>query len=203
MKPASTALLLLFGMFSVTAGAHAASLSPGCAAAPQIRLLVADALHANGFATANAQVPAVLTCPSAIRAGEDLEVARVKWDALVHSFEVRLRCKSARACLPFVVRIPADLGAKPHDLNRNPAGKWEASASRNYPLDTIEQRSLVVVKPGEKVTLLWQENGMRITRSVICLEPGRKGQQVRTRAMAGGPILRARVLKSGWVEAQP
>jgi hypothetical protein len=197
MRPACTALLLLFGMLSMAAG-QSTSMSGGCAATDRIRKLVAEALPANEFGTTNLRIPAVLPCPSTIRDVEDMEVARVKWDALVHSFEVRIQCKSAPACLPFVVRIPADPTVTPRGLSRNPEAMSKGSSSRKNPFDNVQQR-YTLVKAGQKVTLLWQENGLRITRSVICLESGREGQSVRTR----GPVLRARVLNSGWVEAQP
>jgi flagella basal body P-ring formation protein FlgA len=60
-----------------------------------------------------------------------------------------------------------------------------------------------LVRPGEIVTLLWEDEQMRITRAMVCLDRGGKDQQVRTRAREGGRIVRARVLSAGMVKVEP
>jgi flagella basal body P-ring formation protein FlgA len=51
------------------------------------------------------------------------------------------------------------------------------------------------------VTLIWEQGDMHIARRVICLDPGGKDQEVRTRSKEGGRVMRARVMAAGVVKA--
>jgi chemotaxis protein MotA len=53
------------------------------------------------------------------------------------------------------------------------------------------------VRAGQTVTIFWEGGGMRITRTVVCLDSGSPGQQVRTRGQNGGRVVRAQVVGSG------
>ena len=54
-----------------------------------------------------------------------------------------------------------------------------------------------LVRPGEAVALLWDQDGIRLVVPAICLDPGGAGQSVRARIAPHGRLVRAIVISAG------
>ncbi len=175
---------------------------PGCERGQQIQGLIQSALRERGTAEQTSLSLDEMRCaPGApIPAREALEVLKMRWDAVSHTLEFRLRCSSPKACLPFLVRLPMPAGESAPVFAR--PGQ---PASRSAPRDRSTARAHIsgppMVKPGQVVTLVWGDGGMRMSRQVVCLDSGNQGQEVRTRGKQGGRIVHARVAGAGLVEA--
>jgi hypothetical protein len=176
----------------------AIAMAPGCAAWPAARAAIAAVLRRGGF---TATAPPSLPCELAARiaAADELEVAKSWPDPLRGTVEARLRCVPPANCLPFVVAVePSAPGS--HARKAGTAarpGRNQATASPGPP----SVRSAPLVKPGQSVSLLWRLGTLRLVRTMVCLDSGRAGDRVRARGRDGGPVVRARVLSAGWLEA--
>jgi hypothetical protein len=190
-------LTWIFALHGCAIGAWAAR----CAAGEQIHSLLNVALRDQVLAGVNIPEVEELNCPLVLTGAESLVLASVRPDPLLHSLEARFKCASA-GCLPFVVRINIAEGAQ-----GALAGKKVTRRSKPLLAAMANQHSISavqsLVRPGETVTLLWEDGRMRITRAMVCLDRGEKDQRVRTRAREGGRIVRARVLSAGMVKAEP
>lgn len=186
--------ILGFGLLWTLALAAHAVINPSqknCRHGREIELLIRAALRENGIAEISATDETWCASAAALPEHASLEIARMRWDALLHTVEFRLRCKSAGDCLPFLVRLPFSEGS---------LGKLDLKPG-NMPQRAEKMRSDFLVKPGQIVTLIWSEKGVHIERRVVCMDAGRQGERVRTRTQPGGRIVAARVTAAGLVEA--
>ncbi len=189
----------IFGwvVLSAMASPTNASAPPHCAGAAQIRALVEPALEKAGFAGARFPASSDITCPGVLDGTETMEVASVRWDALIHSIEVRMRCQR-NACLPFVLQVQPGAGETIPPAKNS----IHSLAGTGQSLPVLERRGRSLVRAGEIVTVVWEQDGVRVTRPVVCLDRGDAGQLVRTRNQQGGRIVRARVLGTGLVKVE-
>lgn len=58
-----------------------------------------------------------------------------------------------------------------------------------------------LVRPGQAVTLLWDQDGIRLVIPAVALDPGAPGEPVRARIVRGGRLVRAVVVSAGMVRA--
>jgi len=202
---------LIIGCFLAWAAGAQASASiaatnseSACEREPEIRLLARDALRQSGAADGEWPETEEVTCSGRIPRQAPLQVAKVRWDAVLRSFEIRLQCKSAGACLPFLVHL------RPNPDDRTATGRTPSAvahstngASRTLPggSPSAPKAAHPSVRAGQTVTIFWEGGGMRITRTVVCLDSGSPGQQVRTRGQNGGRVVRAQVVGNGLVKA--
>ncbi len=193
----------LLGAVALPAGGLGVDLGPslpGCRHASEIRRLVRAAIETTEFGESATSPPDENWCASVppLPPEASLQVVNARWDAVLRSFEFRLRCQPPSICLPFLVRWPAE---------RRHGSKETTFRPRTDPSKISGQTALPflgipVIKPGQSVTLVWQEGPLHLSRKVVCLDLGRVGQQVRTRPPQGGRIVRARVAGAGLVEAE-
>lgn len=54
-----------------------------------------------------------------------------------------------------------------------------------------------VVRPGQTVTLIWDQDGIRVQVRALCLDMGANGSQVRARILQSGMVVRATVVGAG------
>jgi len=195
------ALLGASGMFPARGFGVDLGASRGhCEHAAEIRQLVQAAIETSALDEPASSPPVESWCASLPPLPQDaaLEIVRARWDAVLHAFEVRLRCQAPSVCLPFLVRWPASGRTRSEEpAVRPPRERLRVAGSGAFPI-----RELPLVKPGQMVTLVWDEGPLHLSRRVVCLDLGRRGQQVRTRAPQGGRIVRARVAGAGRVEAE-
>lgn len=125
-------------------------------------------------------------CGAAGRIPRDasVEVMQTIWNPALASWDVSARCTHPADCVPFLVRIPGQ------DV---PSRKRAAASS---PAAEAARTEAPVVRPGESVTLLWDQGGIRLVVPAFCLDRGGTGESVRAR-IAGGRLVRAIVESAG------
>ena len=192
--------LLLCGL----AAQAGAATGDWCDAGPQIQRLVLEALDARGIPEGDVLPFHEELClrSAGVRAGEAIELMKVRWDEVLRSIEFRLRCKAPGVCLPFLLRVRTRAAGQPPSLATErligPAAMDSGSPGANVGRAVRLPR---LVRPGQMVTLIWEQGDMRVERRVVCLDSGARDQEVRTRGKEGGRVVRARVLAAGLVKA--
>lgn len=153
----------------------------------KIAEVISVELRARGLSEESAISPGQLDCraEAAVAPAAELEVSRIGWDAVLGSWQARLRCRESRECIPFLVPIrlndPAATALR-QNLNRLPQ-RERSSGAREGP-DPVRiakhakgQENLV--QAGRPARLILESGAVRIALPVICLEDGGEGQQVR------------------------
>jgi hypothetical protein len=137
------------------------------------------------------------TCGAAGRVTRQarIETLRRSWDPLLASWNVVAGCTSAVECVPFLVRVPAATASIPEDA----ATRTRVSRTRGN--SELKPRRDPAVRPGQRATLVWEQNGIRLEIPVVCLDGGGKGATVRARVGPSGRTLRAIVTESGQLRA--
>ncbi len=133
-----------------------------------------------------------LDCAAASAVPEDaeLELIRANRNPALQRREFSLRCVQPKACVPFMV--------------------WEygeSSRTVGFGLGVANARAalkgkLVLVKPGQTATLIWEQGGIRAVLPAICLEAGELGQVVRVRLKNVARTLRAEVMSDGTLQVK-
>jgi hypothetical protein len=118
--------------------------------------------------------------------GAPLEPTKTVWDAARNSWDVTLRCVHPGDCVPFQVRFPGRESIPENVVSDRP-GPVIGNRAAGKPL----------VLPGEAVSLLWDQDGVRVVVQAVCLDPGGIGETVRARLPQSGRILRAVVVGAG------
>jgi hypothetical protein len=119
-----------------------------------------------------------------------LEVIRTAWDAALRIWDVSARCLHPADCVPFLVRVPG------RDRGPESRGNTGNSAAARSPATAQP-----LVRPGKIVTLVWDQDGIRLVVPAVCLDRGGAGQPVRARIVNGGRVVRAIVESAGTVRA--
>jgi len=128
----------------------------------------------------------------------DLEVIRGVWDPALQSWMLLTRCAHRNDCIPFwltVPEFPRNIGSSSDRLCGQPA------SARCQPSSTPQANTIVpsapqpLVRPGQKATLLWDQDGIHLEAQVVCLDKGTRGDRVRAR-IARGKIVHAVVVSS-------
>jgi len=120
----------------------------------------------------------------------ELKVTRDIWDSALRRRILFVRCVQPGECVPFLVRL-SDLAAPTRvDVRRASPSKSARSNPAASPAHTC-------VRSGQRVMLIWDRGGIRLTMSVVCLSAGSAGERVRVRVGGGrGTILSAWVVNS-------
>ncbi|HEY4904166.1 MAG TPA: flagella basal body P-ring formation protein FlgA [Candidatus Sulfotelmatobacter sp.] len=118
-----------------------------------------------------------------------LELVKVFYDRTLHSWEFLVRCAHTTDCVPFLVRWPQPAG-------RNSAQPDQFALSQVPPAPRINLRATqhFLLRPGETVTLVWDQDGIRVVLPAICLDGGNVGESIRVRTTTGGRVLRAEIV---------
>jgi len=136
--------------------------------------------------------PQELDCGAAGRIPRDtpLELTRTVWDLALGTWDVSARCVHAGDCVPFLVRVPPGNRETESWLKtRNPVPLPAAVGGK--PL----------VRPGQPVTLLWDQGGIRLVVPAVSLDRGGAGEPVRARIVNSGLVVRAIVESAGRVRS--
>jgi hypothetical protein len=177
-----------------------------------------------GAPTSENLLTQTLDCSSALHIphGAPLKLTKQFWDAALHNWEYSLRCVHPGDCVPFLIRARATVAQGPKTVShvvpqmgsRKPTSRNAASgpgilpfprSSHSFQTSPVLAATLVnqplLVRPGETVTLTWEEAGIRLVLPVTCLDRGGLGQEVRARMKTGGRVLRAEVVGEGKLRA--
>ena len=124
-----------------------------------------------------------------IRRDAGLAVARTRWNASRGTLEITARCLQPTDCNPFLVTEPLD--SMPQSLAQQPkSGLLRASPKTS------------TVMPGQRMTLLWDQDGIQMILRVISLDRGNSGEVVRARVQPGDRVLRATVVDAATLRMQ-
>jgi hypothetical protein len=132
----------------------------------------------------------------AIPGSASLAAVRKFWDPAARNWDLVVRCGRTTDCVPFLLRVR---GTAPGSLNSDSLrGTAETRfANAHFPNNRESAEEPILVRPGDRATLVWDEDGIRLTLPSVCLEDGRRGQTIRARALRGGREVRAVVMDKG------
>jgi Chaperone for flagella basal body P-ring formation len=152
--------------------------------------------------------PRAMDCGAADRIPQEtpIEFTPPVWDPALASWEVLARCVHPADCVPFRVRV------------RDRDSQMEIERSARPLRSTVIRRMLAysmspgraalrpghetpLVRPGETVTLLWDQDGIRLVVPAVALDAGLPGEPVRARIARGGRLVRAIVVSAGTLRA--
>src|ERR1017187_2693476 len=145
--------------------------------------------------------PRQMECGAADRIPQDtlLERNKTVGDSMLGSWDVFTRCVHPGDCVPFLVRVPG--GEFPPEIAPSARQVNSSIAERAMAPSSAARATLPVGKPlvlpGEAVTLLWDQDGIRLVVPAVCLDAGGPGQAVRARIARGGRMVRAIVVSAG------
>ena len=134
--------------------------------------------------TASADSIEAAACSSAGRIPADapLALASSWWNPVLANWEAIARCARPRDCVPFRVQLTGPVLSS----MRKPA---------------LRTRAAMVVRPGQNVMLISNENGIQISARAVCLDWGGLGDLVRARIAPGARVVEARVESAGVLHA--
>jgi len=151
---------------------------------------VAEAIVAAGVPVGAAQVR-FLSEVSALGQDADVRVMNIaRW--LGNEWKVELRCQDHRACLPFYVLIQPESAAA-FDAMSALARRGTAMRRDVSRLATPQ----ILMRNGDRATLLFEKPTVRITMPVICLQNGNLGQTIRVESTDHTQFFKAEIVKSG------
>lgn len=125
---------------------------------------------------------------------EKFRIVRDIWDPALNSRILFLRCNRSTECLPFVVRAPGfpRKQSTPKQILSKQASRFEPRSPEHA----------TVIRGGQTASMIWEDAGIKMTVSVICLDAGAVGERIRVRiARPGGKVLTATVMNSGLVRS--
>jgi len=155
---------------------------------------VAEALAAAGLQVSAGQVK-FLSPVSATGNDSGLQVMNVAtWTGGTRKAE--LRCHDRRACLPFYVLLTSPRTADMHDrTSTSGTGSPQPGAASPTPSQQI------LMRDGDRATLVFEESALRITLPVICLQSGNRGQKIRVVSADHKRFFTAEIVESGLLRA--
>jgi hypothetical protein len=135
--------------------------------------------------------------------GQDagLQVKKIGFDPVRHETIFELWTSKEPQLLPFQVAMRWDsrttgLVAR-YDKEGIPESSARESTQSGRGQDSARSRPPVLAKPGRSATLVMLGHNLRITTSVMPLQPGTKGQRILVRDTATERIMRVEVVAEG------
>lgn len=134
-----------------------------------------------------------------------LQLTKAVWDPALGSWKVSTRCVHPGDCVPFLVRVPGpdskgEMGNSARQNGSTTAQLALASSSSDQAAPS-SAGGKPLVRSGETVTLLWDQDGIRLVIPAVCLDAGGEGQRVRARIATSGRTLPAIVVRAGMLRA--
>jgi hypothetical protein len=137
-----------------------------------------------------------------------LQVKRIGFDPIRRETVFKLWTSNEPQYLPFNVttrQAPRTWGFT-HDLNLGKVvdrskGSLQGDSAIGRGKNQAESHLPVLAKPGRPATLIMSGQNMRITTTVVPLQPGSKGQCIRVRDPATARIMTAEVVDEGLLRA--
>ena len=152
---------------------------------------VAKAIAAAGVPVTAAQVR-FLAQVSTLGQDSGLQViSMAKWSG--DTWKAELRCSDQRACLPFYVLVQAGTGGAFEGI---PGGSLARRSVARFP------RRQILLRNGDRATLVFENPSVRITMPVICLESGNRGQTIRVASTDHKQFFKAEIVKPGLVKVE-
>jgi hypothetical protein len=120
----------------------------------------------------------------------------VCWDAELQRAQFQMECREPGQCVPFLAYAAAGrstaMGSE----------RLRGSSCRNvsHALSTPSAVHKNIVRVGDRATVFFRGNALRMTALVTCLERGAEGDLIRVRNQ-DGQIFRARIFAPAQLEA--
>jgi hypothetical protein len=135
-------------------------------------------------------------CGAAGRISESARVEPVQavWDASLGRWKIRARCSDPSDCVPFLV----EAGRADSPSLVGPSAELTSIGITSTALSR-QATGRLLVRPGQTVTLVWDQGGIRAIVPAISLDGGDSGDGVRARIARGGRIIPAIVVSAGIV----
>ena len=166
---------------------------------------IQDDLAERGVSGRTQLQPGDLKIQSSILVDKDdsgLEVRRVEYDPLRRETVFELRAARVKQRLPFTVTTKRNLqfsgiALSNTDEGDSRSGSLAATPGPGRSLST----PLVLAKPGTPCTLVMEGQNLRITITVMPLQPGRIGQHILVRDTATANVMKAVVVGEGLLQS--
>lgn len=107
---------------------------------------------------------------------------------------VRLACRDASICLPFLVFVRA---------RRSEAERFRSTTASPPQVKVASASTHPLMRAGESVTFLIESDDVRITMNVVCLQAGQVGDTIRVATTDRKLVYRAQVIAPGIVKGLP
>jgi len=130
-----------------------------------------------------------------------LAILKTVWDGANRTWNISIRCVRPGDCSPFLLRVSGSNLLKMALPARPKTSETAVAHPLLRPVEVSRVAGEISVRPGQTVTLIWDQAGIRAVVPVICLDHGGLGQQVRARIPRGGRVVRAIVLSAGRLQA--
>lgn len=142
----------------------------------------------------------LLDGPHSLPPGARLYVASVKPGFAPGSFFLRIDCTSRRDCLPFEVLLRTE---NSNELPvRAGVARNDASAGASNANPPTKSLSAVVARSGDRVELVEELAGMKLSVKAMCLDSGGIGDRIRVRNLNSHHVILARVAGPGQVRVE-
>jgi hypothetical protein len=179
---------------------------PGSFATPPVKTDAGAAAPSAIFSTMSSEV----NCGAADRIPQNtpLEFSSPVWDPALRGWEVYARCVQPADCVPFLVRESRQnsrpLTEPAGGANRSTIARLVAASSQQRSSEQAapgSSTSTPRVRAGQTVTLLWDQDGIRLVVPAVALDAGTAGEKVRARIVRGGTLVPAIVVSTGLLRA--
>ena len=144
-----------------------------------------------------------IDCGAEARIAENapLEATRTVWNPALASWEISARCVHPSDCVPFLVRV--HVGGAPAAAVRQrridgiAIGQIAEASGKPGRVSTQLSGEKAIVRPGQRVRLVWEQDGIRVVIPAISLDGGGLGEDVRARLSPSGHVVHATVASAG------
>jgi|SRR5579872_186427 len=123
-------------------------------------------------------------------------VSAARWGK--DNLKAELRCHD-HACLPFYVLLTGagTVGTRGGSSSRTVA----ANIAQIEPVLTTTSAKQILMRDGDKATLIFENTSLRISMPVICLQSGSRGQQIRVVTTDHKRFFKAEIVAAGLLKA--
>jgi len=171
--------------------------------ATRLELAGADGGHSRPISSEGVECGAADRIPQTAT----LQIGRREWNRALRTWDVSVECISSSDCVPFLMRLRNNslphtgsvLGPSLSDQGEDPAGAGQRFSTGIGSGNAV--KPVPLVRRGEKVTLAWDEAGIRIVLPAISLDSGALGDRVRARLEPSGRLMYAVIVDRGRLQA--
>jgi hypothetical protein len=120
-----------------------------------------------------------------------LRVADMRMTGIPGTWMVRMQCFPIGECLSFHVL-----------LHGEQSSSRAFAPIRQFGSTAVSSRSTIVASSGDRIQLVEQRDGLRITVGGVCLQSGSLGEKIYVRNLATHRVVLARIVARGKLEVQ-
>src|SRR5262249_45141578 len=154
--------------------------------------------HHRGLPEQQLLEPDEIELPAAVPAvpGRSLRVSMICWDAELERAQFQMECREPVQCVPFLAYAAA--GRSTVLGSDRVRGSSCRNVSHSITVPSVAHK--FIVRVGDRATVFFRGNALRMSALVTCLERGAAGDLIRVRNQ-DGQIFRARIFAPAQLEA--